>query len=57
MKTQDLNLSPLRSYFDTGSHEWDKTTLKEKINDLSRAVFLGIELNKDILNPNFSFFT
>mgnify|MGYP001117803187 FL=1 len=43
---EQLNLNyPLRTYFDSGSYEYNSTPLEEKINTLARLVDNGFDLN------------
>lgn len=47
--TNELNIhKPLRTYFDSGSHEFNQTNFDEKIQTLAKIIFNGYDLNKII---------
>lgn len=47
--TDELNIhKPLRTYFDSGSHEFNQTNFDEKIQTLAKIISNGYDLNKVI---------
>lgn len=40
--------SPIRTYFDSGSHEWNAITSRQKLLDLGYVTTMGYDILKDI---------